>query len=161
MKILFSLLTILMLNKECDKKDTNLSQTVTPTETTSNMNQEEQVTITYEAMSRGLFEKVWITKDAVIVSNDRNLVEKSTYLCVEKDWNDIMTLLDKVDLKSLPNLEAPTAKRLYDGAAHASLSITKSNETIQSNSFDHGYPPAAIEKLVNKVLSIMENAKKQ
>ncbi len=71
MKILLSLLTILMLNKECDKKDTNLSQTVTPTETTANMNQEEQVTITYEAMSRGLFEKVWITKDAVIVSNDR------------------------------------------------------------------------------------------
>ena len=43
MKILFSLLTILMLNKECDKKDTNLSQTVTPTETTSNMRQCHEV----------------------------------------------------------------------------------------------------------------------
>jgi hypothetical protein len=51
-------------------------------------------------------------------------------------------------------LEAPTSLRNHDGAAIATLGVSKDKEETISNSFDHGHPPKAIEALVNKVLSI-------
>jgi hypothetical protein len=45
---------------------------------------------------------------------------------------------------------------LFDGAASANLKITKQGKTAESPSFDHGYPPAAIEKIVNKMLSFVK-----
>ncbi|MCB0447725.1 MAG: hypothetical protein KDD03_09480 [Gelidibacter sp.] len=154
MKFLISLMVLLMINNECGLKPHQ------PIGTISDVTQ-EGISITYNALSRGFFEKIRATKDTLMVSNDRNLVEKETYICTEKDWTELMVLLKEIDIESLPTLEAPTSKRLYDGAAHASLSIEKKDTTIQSNGFDHGYPPKAIERLVNKLLSMAENAQKQ
>lgn len=154
MKVLISLMTLLLLNNECSIKQHQ------STESISDLTQEE-ITITYTALSRGFFEKIQVTKDTLMVSNDRNLVEKETYICTEKDWSQLMALLKEIDVESIPTLEPPTSKRLYDGAAHASLSIEKNDATIQSNGFDHGYPPKAIERLVNKLLSMAENVQKQ
>jgi tripartite-type tricarboxylate transporter receptor subunit TctC len=43
-----------------------------------------------------------------------------------------------------------------DGAAIANLKITKQGKTFESQSFDHGYPPVEIEKVVNKMLSFVK-----
>jgi hypothetical protein len=61
-----------------------------------------------------------------------------------------------LDLDLLSQLKAPTEKRLFDGAAIANLKITKQGKTFESQSFDHGYPPAEIEKVVNKMLSFVK-----
>ena len=72
------------------------------------------------------------------------------------DWNDLQLMVQELNLASVPNWKAPTDKRLFDGAASANLKITKQEKTVESPSFDHGYPPEKLEKIVNKMLSFVK-----
>lgn len=158
--MLFSLLAIFMLNKECDQnKTTDVKSTTVNSEQISKVDQ-DNTTIWYEATTRGFYEKIWITKDSITVTNDRNQKEKMSYKTQESDWNELMSLLKEINLKSLPDLEAPTSMRHYDGAAIATLGVTKDKEEIKSNSFDHGHPPKTIESLVNKMISMRKKFEK-
>jgi heat shock protein HslJ len=97
----------------------------------------------------------------VIISKDRNLIDTNTYNCDENDWNALIVLLKNVNLEIFQDLVAPTGKRFYDGAPYATLAIKQGVKDVKTPSFDHGSPPKAIHALVNKVLSIKENAIKQ
>lgn len=155
MKILFYILTIFMFSTECDQnKSTEDTTTALNSENTSKM--QESTTLIYEATTRGFYEKIWITKDSITVTNDRNQIDKIRLSTPENGWNEIMSLLDEVDVKSLPNLEAPTTLRHHDGAAFATLTIVQNKVETKSETFDHGHPPVQIETLVNKVLSMRE-----
>jgi hypothetical protein len=57
-------------------------------------------------------------------------------------------------LDEIPTLKDPTQKRFYDGAAIANLKIRYQEKNYETTDFDHGFPPAAIEKLVNKIVSL-------
>ena len=72
------------------------------------------------------------------------------------DRKSLNIAIQELDLESLLQLKAPTDKRLFDGAAIANLKITKQGKRYESQSFDHGYPPAEIEKIVNKMLSFVK-----
>ena len=62
---------------------------------------------------------------------------------------------EKIELDKMPTLKDPTQKRFYDGAAIANLKDTLSKiKTMKQLDFDHGFPPAEIEKLVNKIVSL-------
>lgn len=117
--------------------------------------------ITYKAQSRGSFSFIQITGKELLFSEDASLQNVRTYTCEEKDINEIARLLKAVDRETFQKLEAPTAKRLYDGAAHATLAIRQGDVEIITPTFDHGHPPQEIEALVNKVLSIKESVVKQ
>ena len=117
--------------------------------------------ITYQALSRGVFEYIQISKSEITISSDRNLKEMDSYTCSKSDWDALKTLLENIDVEKLDQLKAPTDKRLYDGAAHANLSVIKGDVEMRSSTFDHGYPPKEIEAIVNKVLSIKEKVTKQ
>ncbi len=153
MKLLFILLPILMLNKECEQTKSSDSSTAIHSEKTSDVMQ-ENTTISYQATTRGFYEKIWVTKDSLTVTNDRNQTEKISYAMQKADWDELMSLLKAVDITTLPEIEAPTSMRDYDGAAFATLSVTQDTLETTSNSFDHGHPPKSIEALVNKVLSM-------
>lgn len=160
MKIVFSLLVLIIFNKACaDHKIGDSTQTTSSSENTPIAIQ-EITQISYEATTRGFYEKIWITKGSITVTNDRNQTEKVSRPTLQKDWNDLMTILNGVDIESLPDLEAPTSMRQYDGAAIATLEITQGSDEIKSNNFDHGHPPKSIETLVNKVLSMNDMAEK-
>ena len=75
----------------------------------------------------------------------------------EKDWNELIGYFEAINLDSLPTLKAPTEKRFYDGAAIADLKVTYKDKTYQTEAFDHGYPPEAIKKLVDKINSFAKN----
>jgi hypothetical protein len=57
-------------------------------------------------------------------------------------------------LEELPKLKYPTQKRFYDGAAIANLKIRYQDKDYETVDFDHGFPPAEIEKIVNKIVSL-------
>lgn len=157
MKIVFCLLVLMMVNKECaPHKTVDTTESRTNSQIPSNV-----IQISYEATTRGFYERIWITKDSITVTNDRNQQKKMSRPTPQIDWNELMAILNDVDIKSLPTLEAPTSMRQYDGAAIASLIVTQNKEEIKTNSFDHGHPPKAIEALVNKVLSMNDMSKKQ
>lgn len=160
MKILFSLLAIMMLNKDCDQnKSVDTSSEAINSEKMSEATQ-AYTKIWYEATTRGFYEKIWVTQDSITVTNDRNHMTSMNYPTPAEDWNELMTLLKNVDVASMPDLEAPTTLRHHDGAAFATLAVFQNETETQSNSFDHGHPPKAIEAVVNKVLSMKEKHEK-
>ena len=94
----------------------------------------------------------------VTVSKDRNGNDNPVATKIsEKDWKELVGYFETMDLDSLPALKAPTEKRFYDGAAIADLKVTYKDKTYQTEAFDHGYPPEAIKKLVDKINSFAKN----
>lgn len=159
MKIIFSLIVLLMLNKECDQKKMNSQNTLASKETTSNQ-ETNSIKFTYRASTRGFFEIIWITKDTITISKDRDLIKTTSYSYPESDWQELMLLMNDLDLKNLENLEAPSKKFQYDGAAMATFKVNTNNEEFTTPGFDNGEPPKAIEAIVNKLLSIKNSVEK-
>ncbi|WP_411766263.1 hypothetical protein [Winogradskyella sp. A3E31] len=158
MKILFSLLTLILITKECnDSKNNSLTE---ESQNASKIEQNDDMLITYTIQSRGLFEEVVIANNTIKTKNGRDASNESTEALDSKDWEALQKEISTVNLQKLPELKAPTDKRLYDGAAMATLKINKGGKEITTPTFDHGYPPKAIESLVNKVLSLKESASK-
>jgi heat shock protein HslJ len=145
MKLLFGLLFMFLFSSECHQNHSQNSKQA-----------QDEMVITYEASTRGFYEKTWITKDSVSFSNDRNLTTVTVTVCKSSDWNVLTTLIKDINVKELPELEAPTKMYQVDGAAMATLKIEMNNEVYETNIFDHGHPPKVISLLVNKVLSIKE-----
>lgn len=157
MKLLFSILALLFMTKECDQKRSEKasSEAVTvSTEEVSKM-QEKEYTIKYSAISKGMFKEITVNNSTISFVNDRNS-KPTVKSCNEDLWNEIMTKLDSIDLESIPKLEAPSQKRFYDGAAHASLKIIISEKVYETMSFDHDEPPKEIELLCNKLVELTE-----
>jgi hypothetical protein len=142
MKILSLLFLTLFLGKSCDgQKKQDLKTAV----------------IEYVANTRGFYQKVIIQDQTIRVFKDRNgNVKPLATKISDADWKVLITEFGNINLEEIPNLKAPTQKRLYDGAAIANLTITYKGKTYKTNAFDHGFPPIEIEKLVNKINSIVK-----
>jgi hypothetical protein len=108
--------------------------------------------IEYKAYSRMFYRVISIENQMIYITKSR--AEKPVGLRLSNaDWNKIKIAIQDLNLESLPNLKAPTEKRLHDGASTAKFKVTINEKEYQTKSFDHGYPPAEIEKIVNKMLS--------
>ena len=122
---------------------------------------QDDITITYQAVSRGFFEEISVTNNSVKISNDINRKDDKTYDCSKEDWNECLKLVSEIDLDNLSKLEAPTNYRYVDGAAHATLIIKDGDKEIRSSEFDHGHPPKEIKDLVEKLQSFKKLSSKQ
>jgi len=149
MKLFFGLLVLALVSNECKQtsQQSNLSQ--------------EGLIITYEASARRFYEKTWITKDSISYSTDRSLKEIAVSKCNNEDWDELVTLLNAVSIKTLPQLEPPSSRNQVDAAAMATLTVEINNESYKTKVFDHRNPPKDISELVNKVLSMKEMMTKQ
>lgn len=150
MKLVFGLLFMFLFSNECHYQNSHNSISI-----------QDDVSLIYEASTRGFYENTTITKDSILFSTDRNLKEVVASKCNAEDWNELLQLLKAIDVKSLSQLEAPTTKHRVDAAAMATFSVKINDETYETNVFDHGHPPKPISVLVNKVLSIKEKMAKQ
>ena len=113
------------------------------------------VKLEYQAYSRGFYQMIRVENQTVFITKSREAKPEVMTLSMN-DWDGLQSMVQEMDLSSLPNWKAPTNKRLFDGAASANLRITKKGKTAESPSFDHGYPPETIEKIVNKMLSFVK-----
>ncbi|NAS31735.1 hypothetical protein GTQ40_12180 [Flavobacteriaceae bacterium R38] len=118
---------------------------------------ESAIEIEYMAYSRGGFQSVVINSDFIKEKSQRGQEDYISRKYSKKDWKKILNYLAAIDLEALKNLEAPTQKRLFDGAMHASLKIIYKDKTYQSGSFDHGTPPEEIKPLVDHILSLTQS----
>lgn len=137
MKIISLLFLTLFLGKSCQSQNMDV----------------ETAKIEYTANSRGLYNNIVIEDKTVSVTDARNGKAVSNTI-TDAQWNDLIEASKKVNLDEIPNLKAPTQKRLHDGAAMANLKITYKGKTYESQTFDHGVPPEKIKKLVNTLLSL-------
>lgn len=156
MKLLFSLLALILTTKECENKnafrDANKTEIVNSDKISQ---QQKDYIIEYSAISRGVFNEFIIKNNTISVQKDRNSKPVVTELNKEMR-EDLMNKLDEIDITLLPELKAPTEKRFFDGAAHATLKITLDGKIYSTASFDHGFPPKEIKELCDKIVQYLE-----
>jgi len=112
-------------------------------------------TLQYTASTRGFFQKIVVINQKATISRDRNGEKSPEEIAIsDKDWKEIISYFQKIDLEKVPTLKDPTQKRFYDGAAIANLKIRYQDKNYETTDFDHEFPPAEIEKLVNKIVSL-------
>ncbi|MEM8522081.1 hypothetical protein [Flavobacterium sp. PL12] len=142
MKILTLLFLTLFMGKSCDS---------------AKAQDMEAVVIEYTANTRGFYQKLTVKNQILTVSKDRNSEDNAVVTKIdEANWNELVTYFKKIKLETLKDLKAPTEKRFYDGAAIANLKIRHKDKDYESNSFDHGFPPKEIKKLVDKINSFVK-----
>ena len=108
----------------------------------------------YTANTRGFYQKITIQDQMVSVSKDRSGNDQPIATKIsDKDWKELVGYFETINLDELETLKAPTEKRFHDGAAIANLAISYKDKTYQTEAFDHGYPPEAIKKLIDKINS--------
>ena len=123
----------------------------------SNKTQSTVPTIYYDATTRGFFMAIKVENQMLYVSRDRDFKEYSEKIKIsDADWAAISDLALAVDLEKVKDLKWPTEKRYYDGAAHANIIFESKGVKYPANGFDHGFPPAEVEKLVNKITKLAE-----
>ena len=149
---LLSLVFVTLVSCNCQKKVVN-SNTISTNEKIENNTME----LVYEANSRGFYQKIIVLNQELFVSKDRNSKDKGEIFKISiADWQELVEYMNNLKLDALSSYKDPTQKRFYDGAAIANLKITFKDKKYESQSFDHGFPPAEIEKLVNKINSFVK-----
>ncbi len=140
MKTITLLLLTIFLGKSCNNEAQNdLTNT----------------TIQYTANTRGFYQKIVIINQKATISRDRNEKDLPQEITIsEADWAALVTAFGKINLAEIPKLKDPTQKRFYDGAAIANLKVRYQGQEYKTTDFDHGFPPAAIEKLVTKIVAL-------
>ncbi|MDT0558594.1 hypothetical protein RM697_08050 [Ichthyenterobacterium sp. W332] len=168
MKLILSLLSILLLTKECDQKknetpsnSSTTEQVVVTEDMITNARMQTSTTVYYEASTRGFYEKVWVTKDSLYTTKDRANKDVNRYACSQQDWDELMLAMKEVTLGTLNDIDIPSKAFQYDGAAMATLKIQEDDAIYSSPIFDHGNPPKQLSNLVKKVLYLKEMAEKQ
>lgn len=112
-------------------------------------------TLQYTANTRGFFQQIVVVNQKATILRDRDGQKSPEEITIsDKDWKEIISYFEKIDLEKVPTLKDPTQKRFYDGAAIANLKIRYKDKNYETIDFDHGFPPAEIEKLVNKIVSL-------
>ncbi len=144
MKLAIVLFAVLIISEECNQSKSEQT------------NDNSDVSVSYQAISRGFFKQLTFKNAHLLYSEDPNEKIVDTFKLATKEWNEILALSSKINLENIENLKAPTSKRLYDGAAHTNISIFNKSKRYVSPTFDEGYPPEEIKALVNKMLTISE-----
>jgi hypothetical protein len=158
---LVATMAITISSCNCQKKTTALNSvkdnTVKTEIDTKDKKQSEVPTIYYEATTRGFFMAYKVEDQMIYLTKERDFKEYSDKIAIsDADWNEISTLAKAVDLDKVKDLKWPTEKRYYDGAAHANIIFESKGVKYPANGFDHGFPPAEIEKLVNLFIKLAE-----
>ena len=139
MKLFTVLLLSVFLSKSCSSQPKNDLKTAI---------------LEYTANTRGFYQKISVKDQMVSVSKDRiGMDEPVATKISDTDWKELVGYFETVNLDGLYSLKAPTEKRFHDGAAIANLKVIYKDKTYETNAFDHGYPPAEIKKIVDKINS--------
>lgn len=139
MKIISTFILMLFMAKGCSSSDLK--------------KESKNITIEYSANTRGNYLKRILNHETFSATKTRDGLMKSKPAPTE-EWNQVITLLSKIDLKKLNDFKAPSEKRFYDGAMMANLKIIYNDSIYESTTFDHGNPPEEIKDLVFEILKV-------
>ncbi|HOD10604.1 MAG TPA: hypothetical protein PKH91_07655 [Flavobacterium sp.] len=143
MKVIGMILLTIFLGKSCSNEA---------------QNDINNAVLQYSAMTRGFHLKVIITNQMATISKGRTpeTMSQKQVKISDADWNELISLFEKTNLEAFPTLKDPTQKRHYDGAAIADLKVRYQDKNYETVNFDHGFPPAEIENLVNKIVVLTD-----
>lgn len=113
--------------------------------------------VLYQEVSRGFYKEITVNPKQISKTTLRNDPQKPTLLYSKENWQKISNYCEAIQVQEIASLKAPSEKRAFDGAAHASVHITVTDSTYHSATFDAGNPPAVLKPLVNQILSLAES----
>jgi hypothetical protein len=143
MKLFTLILLSVVLGKSCSSQTKNDLKTAV---------------LEYTASTRGFYQKISIKDQTVSISKDRSEMGEPVITKIsDADWKELVGYFETINLDDFPSLKAPTEKRFHDGAAIANLKVIYKDKTYETNTFDHGYPPAEIKKIVDKINSLAKD----
>ena len=107
--------------------------------------------IVLEEITRGRNQTVAYTATAKEVTiNGKKTTEKMS----SSEWEQLRSLLSKINLKEIKNYPSPTTDRFFDGALASTIKITYNGEIYESQSFDSGRPPVQLAEFYKKIASV-------
>lgn len=107
--------------------------------------------VAFESFTRGSSVQLHITKDSAISIGRK----ESKYLLLSAaDWHTICGSIKNVKLTDMPNWEAPTKAREYDGAPHCTIMVATKDKQYTSQTFDGGQPMKQLQALYNAIDSL-------
>ncbi len=102
--------------------------------------------IRLEEFTRGTQRSIEVDAEKTIVRvND----DQETLTTDAKVWNELRKQIQDLPLGKLDKVPVLSKKHQFDGALAASLTITTSDSTFTSPTFDHNAPPAELESIVD------------
>lgn len=160
MKFIFTMILLATFTKACKSNSAVATGNQLTEIERKALEAQDLPTISYETSTRGFYERLWIEDETFYMTSDREEEQVESVKMDAETILDIKKMLMNLSLDQLSSYEAPTDLRHGDAARMATLTIVTDEQTYESQTFDHGHPPQAIEALVNKVLSIREMIEK-
>lgn len=158
MKIITILLVTVFLNA-CGGSKEVATNAVSDAETEMNKEtakvQNDDMIIEYTEQTRGFYKMIRITPE-MVSSKFKHDGAAETRPCNKSLWSSLMIEMNTLNLKQMPELEAPSKAFQFDGAAMANLTITKDGQTYTSATFDAGKPHDKIASLISEILASVD-----
>jgi heat shock protein HslJ len=159
MKIITIILTTIFFNACGSSKD--LTSKISNENATETSKRVETISkniemLEYKVNSRGVHKLIRVNQKNISYRLDRNH-ELLVLPTAKEDWEELMILLANIDVKGLPNLEAPSKAHHYDGAAQTNFSVylNDSKLALTTPTFDQGNPNKAIAEIVEKMITLI------
>jgi len=117
--------------------------------------------IEFNSGSRTFREQIILTRDSIIVVKEDFRIDLKPQIkrksMSAKDWQGLMEIADRIDIKSIGELKSPTDKRTYDAASHGSLIISTKNNKSYTHGFDDEEPHAKLKPLMTEIGKFRKN----
>ena len=117
-------------------------------------NQEQIARIEFSSLTRGYQEHVVFTIDSMKHTRTHAghpKVSKARAL-KKSEWEDMLKIAHKIDLKGMSELKSPTMKRSFDGARHSTITVTTNSNQSYSHSFDDENPHEKLKGLMRIIV---------
>ncbi|WP_046744074.1 hypothetical protein [Kordia zhangzhouensis] len=142
MKFLFYVFSIVILANGCN--DGSSKELATKSA-------QDNITIEYEASSRGFYQKVNLSKENFLLTNTRDGKNTIQQNMTAEDWKEIIQLLDKIDAEKLKNNYVNPDDLGRDAVIPALLTINYKENVVTNVEFGHGNPPKELDALMTKI----------
>ncbi|MEM6719497.1 MAG: hypothetical protein AAF611_09295 [Bacteroidota bacterium] len=148
MKYLFVLFSVALFAKGCNDKNSD-EDTV--------KNAQDEISIQYEASARGFYQNIVVDKAQLSLTKVRGGKVSAKQEMSETDWNEIVTLLDKIDSEKLKRNYVNPDDIGRDAVIPAKLTVRYKENIVTDVEFGYGNPPEALAPLLTKI-EAMANA---
>jgi hypothetical protein len=119
--------------------------------------QHQDTTVIYQTITRGSSNTYTLSKERLeIQSKGVNSKEQSVEVSASQ-WQEIENIMQQLDLQKISEYSASTEDSARDVALQATLTVETTADSYQSQSFDHGNPPAELAPLVKAILTLAES----
>lgn len=145
MKYLLFLFSMMVFTKSCDEMTTQKEVAT---------NAQDDITIQYEASSRGFYQDIKLSKEQFSFSEDRGGKASVQQEMSTDDWSEIIQLLDKIDSEKLERNYVNPDDLRRDAVIPAKLIINYKENVVTNVEFGHGDPPKELASLIAKIQAI-------